>query len=85
MKERSWPTYYFSISESRLANPVMLALSFNQTGMKKMTAYINGQALSVETTKKEWQTVINKYLKEGQNSVMLLPEQTLEVAQLEIK
>jgi len=83
MKERTWPTYYFNIGESD--KPLLLKMQFNETGMKKLTAYVNGEAISVETSKKEWQTAINKYIKEGTNSLLLIPEETVIVGKLEVE
>ena len=85
MKERTWPKYYFTVSEESLDNPIMLKIGFNEPGIKKLTAYINGGSISVETAKKEWQTVINKYLEEGTNSLILIPEQTLFISNLKIE
>jgi len=83
MKEKTWPTYYFYLED--LDKPITLKMGFNETGTKKLTAYVNGNALSVETSKKEWKTVINKYLLENEtNSIMLLPVETVVVSKLEV-
>jgi hypothetical protein len=83
MKERTWPTYYFYFNES--AEPVTLKLQFNETGVKKLAAYINGNALSVKTSKKEWETIINKYLiEDSENSILLIPEESVVVSKLEV-
>jgi hypothetical protein len=83
MQERTWPTYYFYAYN--VSKPITLRLGFEGTGMKKLTAYINGKALSVETSKKEWNTEINRYLQEGTNSVLLIPEKTINVTKLEVE
>ena len=54
-----------------------MKLQFNQTGEKKLTIYLNGEALSVETRKLEFETTVNKYLEEGQNSIIFIPETEL--------
>ena len=44
-----------------------------------------GNILSVETTKKEWKTIINKYLIEDEtNSIMLIPEENVIISNLEV-
>jgi hypothetical protein len=84
MKERTWPTYYFYFTGSE--KPVLLKMYLNQTGMKELTAYVNGNALSVETSKKEWQTAINKYLIDNStNSILLIPKQTITVSSLVVE
>jgi len=83
MKEKTWPTYHFYFEKSDI--PILLRLGFNETGMKRLTAYVNGKAISVETARKEWKTEINRYLKNDEtNSVLLIPEETLVVAGLEV-
>ena len=83
MKERTWPTYYFHFTQSNV--PVIMNLKFNGTGSKELTAYINGNAISVETTKKEWQTAVNKYLiANSTNSVLLIPKKEVIVDSLEV-
>jgi len=85
MKESNWPTYYFSVSDKSFESQIMLKMQFNETGTKKLTAYINGIALSVDTVKKDWQSVVNKYLNNGTNSILLIPEETVTITKLEIK
>lgn len=85
MESKEWPTYYFTIPEKTLDKEVMLKLRFNETGMKKLTAYVNGKAFSVETPKKEWKTTVNKYLKEGLNEVMLVPETRIVLDSIEVE
>ena len=83
MKEKTWPAYYFNLDKAD--EPITLKMEFNEIGMKKLTAYVNGNALSIETTKKEWKTIINKYLIEDEtNSIMLIPEETVVVSRLEV-
>lgn len=83
MREKTFPTYYFYFNESE--KPVLMKLKFNETGMKEMTAYVNGHAVSVETSKKEWQTAINKYLIDDEtNSILLIPKKTAIVDRLEV-
>jgi hypothetical protein len=83
MQERTWPTYYFYVNSTD--KPIMLKLGFNESGLKKLTAYVNEEAISIETAKKEWQTTVNKYLRAGStNSVILIPETTLTVSKLEV-
>jgi len=83
MNEKTWPTYNFYFEKSDI--PVMLNLGFNETGMKKLTAYVNGKAISVETARKEWNTDISRYLKnDDTNSVLLIPEENLVVSGLEV-
>jgi len=85
MKEKEWPTYYFSISEEQLESSVMLNLKFNETGMKKLTVYANGEAFSIETAKLEWKTTLNRYLKEGTNELMFIPETKIALESIEIE
>ncbi len=85
MKEKDWPTYYFSIIQSKLSKPTRLYIKFEDHGQKKLTAYVNGNALAVEARGEEWQAVINPYLKKGQNSIALIPEKTVNVTLLEVR
>ncbi|MEM2956205.1 MAG: hypothetical protein QW041_01340 [Candidatus Pacearchaeota archaeon] len=84
MKERTWPIYYFYLE--KIEKPMTLKLEFNETGLKQLTAYVNGNALSVETTKKEWKTIINRYLIENAtNSILLIPKKTVIIEKLEVE
>ena len=83
MSEKTWPTYNFYFEKSDI--PVVLKLRFNETGMKRLTAYVNGKALSIETARREWTTEINRYLKEEDtNSILIIPEETVIVSGLEV-
>ena len=41
MAEKAWPTYYFSIEKKKLEQPITMTIDFNETGTKKITAYVN--------------------------------------------
>lgn len=75
VKQRTWPTYYFDVPQSKLDEGIILMkLKFPNVGEKKLTIYLNGEALSIDTMKTDFETAINKYLVEGQNSIILIPE-----------
>ena len=86
-KDRVWPTYYFEISSSRLESkvPIMLNLYFNETGSKELSVYLNDISISAQTNKMDWKTTINKFLVEGQNSIMFVPRTEVTVARAEVK
>lgn len=86
-KDNVWPTYYFDVSASSLKSkvPIMLNLYFNETGSKELSIYINGLSMAAQTTKMEWKTTINKFLIEGQNSIMFVPRTEVTVARAEVK
>ena len=79
--------YYFDISKARLDNdaPIMLNLYFNETGSKELSVYLNGISISAQTTKMDWKTTINKFLFEGQNSIMLVPRTEMRISKVEVK
>jgi len=86
-RDNVWPTYYFDVSSSRLKStaPIMLSLYFNKTGSKELSVYINGLSMAAQTTKMDWKTTINKFLIEGQNSIMFVPRTEVTVAKAEVK
>lgn len=85
-KDNIWPTYYFDISSSKLESkqPVMLTLNFNGTEDKALSIYINGISISAETTRTDWKTTINKFLVEGQNSIMFVPKTEVTINSVEV-
>lgn len=85
VKQDSWLTYYFDVDKDRLDKLVNIKLWFDKSGKKALTLYLNGDALSIETVKPEFETTITKYLKEGQNSLILIPETELILNNLEIR
>ena len=88
VKQKVWPTYYFSIPEERLEELTYLKIIFGEKSdaERKLTLYLNGNSkvLSVDTRRDEWQTVITNYLKEGQNSIMIIPETKVELRKIEL-
>lgn len=87
MKGAIWPTYYFEMPGARLQSkaPIMLKLYFNETGKKDLSVYINGEPISAETNKLEWKTTINKFLVEGQNSMMFIPKTEVILDKAEVE
>lgn len=85
VKQNSWLTYYFDVPENKLDKLVNLKLWFDKSGKKALTLYLNGDALSVDTVKLEFETTITKYLREGQNSLILIPETELFLKNIEIR
>jgi len=87
IKDNVWPTYYFDISSSRLKSnvPIMLNLYFNETGSKELSVYLNGISISAQTSKMDWKTTINKFLVEGQNSIMFVPRTDVTISKAEVK
>ena len=87
VKENVWPTYYFDVPSSRLNSNklIMLLLNFNGNGNKALSVYINGVSISAETNKLTWQTAINKFLVEGQNSIMFIPKTEVTINSAEVQ
>lgn len=83
-KQKAWTTNYFNIGKNRLDNLVNLKLMFNETGEKRLTIYLNKEPLSVETRKFEFETTVNKFLVEGQNSMILIPENEFILDKIEL-
>ncbi|MFC1685814.1 hypothetical protein ACFLZZ_02200 [Nanoarchaeota archaeon] len=85
LKQKSWPVYYFDIEEERLEEGfVNLKMQFANTGEKKLTLYLNGESLAIETRDLDYETTINKYLVDGQNDLILIPETELTLDKIEI-
>ena len=86
-KDQIWPTYYFDMPLARLQGkmPIMLNLHFNETGNKELSVYINGISISAQTTKLDWKTTINRFLFEGQNSMMFVPKTEVTIGEAEVR
>ena len=61
-----------------------LKLNFPDAERKKLTIFVNGNPINVDTNKVEFKTVIGELLKQGQNSVRIKPEQTVTISNLEV-
>jgi len=84
VKQESWPVYYFDVPEKKLEGLVNLRMHFNETGEKRLTVYLNGEALSIETRQMQVETAVTRYLLEGQNSIIFIPETELTLDKVEL-
>jgi len=85
VEQKTWPVYYFDVPSDKLEGGlVSLNMMFNRTGEKKLTVYLNGEALSIETYKSDFSTTVNRYLEEGQNSIIIIPETELTLEKVEL-
>ena len=69
----------------RLKSSMNLELDFENTGLKQLTVYLNDKPLSIETRKNEWKSTVNKYLVEGQNSLIIIPATEMTLTQISLK
>ncbi len=89
-KQRDYISYYFTIGKDEYAKIddglvlVMLKLRFPDTSNKRVTIYLNGNPVSIDTSKVEYKTAIGKLLTKGQNSVKIVPETSVDLGQLDI-
>jgi len=85
MKQQSWPKYYFDVSEKKIEEgSVKLKLLFRELGEKKLSVYLNGEPLSIDTRKIEFETTVTKYLNKGQNEIILIAETELALEKIEL-
>lgn len=82
LKQETWPTYYFDMIEERKYN--LLKLRFAEAGQKKLTVYINEKSFAIETSDMEWQKDVTEYLHVGQNKIVVIPTQTIDIQDLGI-
>ena len=87
VKQQSWPAYYFNVPSDKIGSLTYLKLTFggDPGAERKLTIYLNGneKVLSVDTKKKDWKTVVTG-LKEGQNSLMVIPETEVILEKIEL-
>jgi hypothetical protein len=82
LKQETWPTYYFDLLEERKYN--VLKVKFAETGQKKLTVYLNEKSFAIETSDMEWQTDVTNYLVIGQNKLVIIPSQTVNIQDIGI-
>jgi hypothetical protein len=61
-----------------------LRLKFAEEGEKKLAVYVDGKSISVQTSEKLWQTDITNYISIGQNQIIIIPAETVNIESLEI-
>ena len=91
MKQSFQPVYYFDVDEDEFADikdediDVMLELTFTDNKeLKQGTININGVETSIYQTERVYDKKINDWIVEGSNSIKILPEDRLEITQLEV-
>lgn len=89
-KQRDYVSYYFTIGRDdyqKIEDGVVLAmlrLRFPDGSNKRITVYINGNPINVDTNKIEYKTAVGKLLMKGQNSIKIVPETSVNVGQIDI-
>jgi hypothetical protein len=84
LQQDVWPTYYFDVIEKRDFH--QMTIRFNETDKeeKKLTVYLNGKSISVETSDDVWQTDVAAYLYEWQNKLIIIPAKTVDIDSFDI-
>ena len=89
-KKKDYITYYFTINKEnyeKIDNGEVLGilrLRFPDKEYKKITVYINGNPINIETEKIEYRSAITKLLMKGQNSIKIVPETSVDLGQIDI-
>lgn len=89
LKERN-PRYRFDINkdnfnELKERGEVMLAIDFLGEGRKRGTIVINGNGLTFDTEEMSFEADVLGLLKEGSNSLEIVPKNVFEIGLLEIR
>ena len=85
-KANDYPTYYFDLSSDNYASissgkkSTVLKIQFDSTQQKKFDLYINNNLIvKADSSKIEWSADIDKWLREGQNSIKILPRTDVNI------
>ncbi len=91
LKELTFPTYYFEVSDSRYASirggrsRVTLRMKFaDAVETKKAEIFINGYSRGFTTKERVYELEIGPYISKGNNVVEIKPLTTLDVVDLEV-
>jgi hypothetical protein len=82
MKQEAWTTYYFDLLEKKKAD--ILYLEFSGTGEKNLTVYINEKAIAIQTSESSWQADITDALNVGQNKIVIIPANTVNISEMDV-
>ena len=85
-------TYYFDLSSSQFSsikngtkNVIMSMLFPDPVTSKKADIFINGIQTSIDTKQSQFNKTISDYSRQGTNSIKIVPRNTFEVVDLEIR
>jgi len=85
---KDYPSYYFNIDEDQVkglkngSSNAALYLFFPNLEQKQADIYLNGAKLEMSTTSPEYRTLVNQYVREGQNSLMIVPKKAFMLTSL---
>lgn len=91
LKEKSYPTYHFDISNENYNNlingeqGIIINLKFLTSENKKAAIQINGKQFLMDTKETEYSKDIKDYINEGDNFIKIIPSSTFTIDLLEIK
>ncbi len=86
-----YKTYYFTLDDEQYDTVgegemlAMLTLKFPDIDRKELNIYINGITVYVDTSKSTYETAVNSYLQQGQNSVKIVPETDVEISEFKLE
>jgi hypothetical protein len=85
---KDYPSYYFNIDEDQVksinnrTSNAALYLFFPNLEQKQADIYLNGAKLEMSTASSEYRTLVNQYVREGQNSIMIVPKKAFVLTSL---
>ena len=87
IRERDFPTYDFSINQViydriQSGDDLKLKLGLPESGRKQFMLTVNEVKVEVDTTDKEFKQDINNYVRQGTNTILIVPRDTLEISKL---
>jgi|GEM_PF-2530436 hypothetical protein len=90
-KQKDYVTYYFAVNKENFERIddgraiAMLKLRFPETEAKKLTIYINGNPINIDTSNLEYKTAVGRLLLKGQNSIRIVPETKVSIGSVSIE
>lgn len=91
LKQPSYPSYYFDLDQNQFnnvvagtANVTMNFLFTDSVSQKSADIFVNGILTHVDTRDSSWSKAISNYVRQGTNSIKIVPTITFEIADLQV-
>jgi hypothetical protein len=91
-KMPDFSTYYFNLDSSDIQlisdknRMTMLKMQFDSTQNKKFDLHVNGLLITKgDTNNIDWQASISQWLREGQNSIKIIPRTNLNILDMKVE
>ena len=91
-KVNDYPTYYFNLNADDLnmirsgKKSSLLGIQFDSSEEKNFDFYVNGiLVVKADTVKINWQASIDKWMRDGQNSIKIIPKTDVNILDLKLE